>query len=227
MDLKNLQDLFQLIYEGRTRIAWPSLIERIAFLNFSIAELQDAIRKDGDVGIALARVMARIFAVANYFDGLSLTRFMALKYVENGCVYCWRKPCACSERRKAPDLERVFVCNEQMEWDLKTWCLHLKTVYGEKNEERGIEYVLNRLFKEISELLLLSFSHGRRSVDLSAEDVVREFALEIVDALAWTIAVANLLDVDLQTVVLDRYEDGCWKCKNVPCKCPIGPKIEL
>jgi hypothetical protein len=36
--------------------------------------------------------------------------------------------------------------------------------------------------------------------------------------LAWVATLANMLDVDLATVV-DRYRDGCPKCGALPCAC--------
>ena len=41
---------------------------------------------------------------------------------------------------------------------------------------------------------------------------------EFSDVLAWVATLANLVDVDLTTVV-DRYRDGCPKCGAIPCTC--------
>lgn len=55
----------------------------------------------------------------------------------------------------------------------------------------------------------------------TAAQMEEKLALEWADMLAWTIATSNLLEVDLEAVLLERYGKGCWKCRLTPCRCTI------
>ena len=48
-----------------------------------------------------------------------------------------------------------------------------------------------------------------------------EYAKEIADAMAWTIAVANMKNVDLEKATLNRFGNGCLRCESQNCSC--GP----
>lgn len=232
MTLQALMEHFFELYGLRNRIFLSGLRKRIDFLNLAIADLQDAVRKEvgqEKLKIALARVVSRIFCIAENFINLPFVKAMARKYPLGHCSYCQKWPCQCPERRPEV-LIRSSAHNEQMLWSLKEWCLHFDRLYGERNRTKGIENILNRLFKEVSELLTLQMSASHnlpvsqnvtepQRIKSSLHQIVEEFAFELADALAWTIAVANLLRIDLEKAVLDRYGDGCWCCKKKPCDC--------
>jgi NTP pyrophosphatase (non-canonical NTP hydrolase) len=42
---------------------------------------------------------------------------------------------------------------------------------------------------------------------------------ELADVFAWTLSMANILDIDLSRVFLDKYGSGCPKCEEKPCSC--------
>jgi len=105
----------------------------------------------------------------------------------------------------------------QLAWTLKEWQEHFNNFYGQKNKEKGVEYILNRLFREAGELLALQMMTCRG--ELSSDKIEEEFALELADIFAWTIAVANFLETDLESAVLKRFGRGCWKCNQNPCVC--------
>lgn len=221
MKLQEMMEYFFRLYGRRNRIFLLGLRERIDFLNLAISDLQEAIRKESEIPIieiALVRVIARIFCIAENFWKLPLVEIMARKYPAEYCSYCQKLPCICSEKRPAAQLEKLAL-EKQRHWSLKDWCSHLNKIYGPKNKEKGLENLLNRLFKEISELLSLSMRIPNMSTTASLDEIEEEFALELSDALAWTIAIANLLEVDLEKAVLNRYGQGCWKCHQIPCHC--------
>ncbi|MDD3888114.1 MAG: hypothetical protein PHN19_05055 [Patescibacteria group bacterium] len=216
MSLQDLMIHLWGLYERRNRIFLPSLSARINFLNVGIGNLQDAIRKNGDVEKALASVVARIFCVANHFWKLPLIDFMVRKYPAGICTYCHKGSCQCPERRIDP----VLISDsdsEQLSWSLREWCKSMKEIYGKRNELKGLENCLNRLFKEISELLQLTMKIPEN--DLSLTKMEEEFSLELADTLAWTIAIANLLNIDLEAAVIKNYGNGCHNCHNDPCEC--------
>lgn len=219
MNLKEMMEYFFHLYGRRNRIFLPGLRERIDFLNLAIGDLQESVRKEAslqNLKIALARVIARIFCIAENFWELPLVIVMAQKYPKGHCSYCGQLPCQCLERRPETKLEKS-ISFEQRNWSLKQWSKHLNTLYGSKNRDKGIENLLNRLFKEISELLSLEMRIPNTTASL--DGIEKEFALELSDALAWTIAVANFFEIDLEEAVLDRYGNGCWKCRYLSCVC--------
>lgn len=218
MDIKEMKEHFSCLYGQRNRIYLSGLRERIDYLNLAICDLQEAVRKEDDlwiIGIALARIGARIFCIAEHFWSLPLTEKMAQKYPAAHCSYCQRFPCVCPEKR--PDAVLESGAEEQLTWSLKGWQNHLKHVYGKKNKKKGIENLLNRLFKETGELLALQMTIPNRTE--SSDKIERDFALELADTLAWTIAIANFFGMDLQGEILKRYKNNCWKCHCSPCIC--------
>lgn len=217
MELQELMEYFFQLYGRRNAIFLSGLRERIDFLSLAIGDLQEAIRKEvsvQNIEIALARIVARILCIAENFKKLPLVETMARKY--HRCSYCQNLPCICSKRRPEVKLEKL-ASEKQLHWNLRQWCFHLNAIYGSKNKEKGMENLLNRLFKEISELLSLQMKIPKMAVTL--DEIEREFALELSDALAWTVAIANFMEIDLEQTVLDRYGKGCWKCHNCPCVC--------
>jgi len=223
MNLPQLMKHFFELYGKRNRIFLESLLKRIVFLNLAIADLEDAIRKQADLPdleTALARVVARIFCIADYFGELPINLPLAQKYPQTHCSYCKTSPCSCPERRPDYTLEKIEATNEQLLWSLGKWCEHFKKVYGSKNQAKGIENLMNRLFKEISELLTLAMkTPSRFSANTTIDDVETEFSKELCDALAWTIAIANYWEIDLENSVIKRYGEVCWKCRKKPCDC--------
>ncbi|MFB0544661.1 MAG: MazG nucleotide pyrophosphohydrolase domain-containing protein, partial [Asgard group archaeon] len=42
---------------------------------------------------------------------------------------------------------------------------------------------------------------------------------EFADVFAWLASLANVVNIDLETVALSKYRSGCPVCKSIPCKC--------
>jgi len=219
----SLQDLFRhffRIYGRRNRMFLPSLRDRIDFLNFAIGDLQEAVRKNGNAAtlkIALARIAARIFCVAEHFSCLPFVAAIARKYPFEGCAYCKSLPCNCPERRPQPEISPIPL-EEQLRWSLAEWCDHFRLLYGERNHERGIENLLNRLFKEVAELLSVSMCVADRK-SCTLDEIEESYAFELADTLAWTIAIANYFGIDFEGAVMERYGKGCSTCGRESCVC--------
>ncbi len=225
MELNDLIWLSFRLYGARNRMYLPNIIDRIGYLNLAIGDLQDALRKQYEVhvlGAALARSVSRTFCIAEHFWNtreqpfpLPLVTALAQKYPASHCTYCHQNPCVCIERRT--DATLVTPEKEQLQWTLGEWCWHLNIVYGERNRQRGIEDMVNRLFKEVSELLSLTMSVARHPSHRN--HIEMEFALECADTLAWTAAIASMHTIDLEEAFLQRYRDGCLQCYRNPCAC--------
>lgn len=221
MTLQEMMEYFFHLYGPRNRIFLPALDKRINFFNLALSDLQEAVRKGvkiQHVEIALARLVARIFCIAEHFWQLPLIEMVARKYPMDQCSYCQSLPCKCIERRHDAQLAAT-ASKEQNSWSLQKWGNHLNVIYGERNKEKGIENLLNRLFREVSELLSLEMKIP--GMKISPAEIEKEFALELADTLAWIIAIANFYNVDLEKATLDRFGKGCWKCKKIPCQCTI------
>jgi len=218
--LDRLQEHFIHLYGRRNNIFLPGRVSRINFLNVAIGDLQDAIRKDSEPGhlaAMFARLPSRIFCIAHGINNISVAKAMVEKYPQEGCAYCHGSPCQCGERRPEVTLVEWRYDSEQAMWSLADWQNHLNGLYGEANRKKGIESILTRLFKEVSELLNLEYSIGRS--DKPMDEIEHGYALELADCSAWTIAAVNLCELNLEKAVLKRYAAGCGKCGQNPCSC--------
>lgn len=219
MTLSELMQHFFHLYGRRNRIYLTSLEERHRLLALAISDLHHAIRKEHSakvLDIALARIVSRIFCVAEHFWSLPLVECLARKYPLGRCSYCQQLPCVCSEKRPDPHIEAA-ACAEQLPWSLGQWSIHLDALYGPNNKQKGIENITSRLFRELGEMLSVQMTMSHLSLSLDAIEEL--FAFELADVLAWTIAVANFLERDLEGAVLNRFGAGCWNCRQNPCVC--------
>lgn len=220
--LDDLAKHFFFLYGDRNRLYLSGLRKRCDFLIIAVGDLQDAIRKNVPqeiLEIALARIVSRIFCIAENFREQRLIEIMIDKYPLTGCSYCHKMPCECQERRSEPIL-KGRIPKVQLKWSLSDWCRHFDKCYGAKNRSKGIDRMMSRLFKEASELLALELGVSHKTHGpLTQQETHYEFHLEMADALAWTIAIANYFKINLEDAVLKRYGDGCWNCHKIPCEC--------
>jgi NTP pyrophosphatase (non-canonical NTP hydrolase) len=196
---------------------------RIEFLTVAVGDLHEAIRKDVGpikIGFALARIVARAVCVAHSFEKLDLSASMCCKYQPGKCSYCLQSPCNCLERRDILHAQHT-ISQDQYAWTLYTWQEYFRELYGQKNRISGIDNLVGRLFKEATELMILQLRLV--NTDSILDNVDEEFAFEICDVVAWTLAIANYFDINLEEVIIKRYGKGCWKCHNIPCHC--GPFV--
>jgi len=209
---------FRSMYKRRNGLCMSGLNDLLGFLQLAVGDLQDRVRKGDREGTenALASVVAWISAVAIYFDSLPLPEAMAKKYPSR-CSYCQAMPCACTERR--PDSRLVSASSVQINWSFADWCDHLDRLYGEKNRVRGIDYTVIRLFKEECEIRELAINLRPERATLDEREM--EYALEISDALAWTIAAANVLGLPLESVIIDRFGARGPTSTSASCECPL------
>lgn len=83
-------------------------------------------------------------------------------------------------------------------------------IYFRKDSKRGKEGTLRRLLEEMEEL-----EDSLKSGDQ------REMESEFADVLAWLSSLANLVDVDLEKAVSEKYPGTCPKCSQSPCTCVL------
>ena len=86
-------------------------------------------------------------------------------------------------------------------------------MYVEKDIERGVAGTFMWLMEEVGELstALRSGTHKERE---------EEFA----GVLAWLTTIANVVGVDLNKALVDKYGAGCPGCGKLVCECPNSDK---
>ena len=85
----------------------------------------------------------------------------------------------------------------------------MKQLYYARDKKRGAEKTFIWLVEEIGEL-------GRSfNKPINKNEIEAEFA----DILAWLSSLANLLDVDLERAVTQKYPNKCPRCEKNPCNC--------
>jgi NTP pyrophosphatase (non-canonical NTP hydrolase) len=85
----------------------------------------------------------------------------------------------------------------------------MRRLYVERDRSRGTDATFRWLTEEMGEL-----ARALRRGDPG--QLEHEFS----DVLAWLASLANLLEVDLERAAA-RYADGCPKCGQTPCTCPL------
>lgn len=87
---------------------------------------------------------------------------------------------------------------------------HMSELYAAKDRRRGAERTFLWLTEEVGEL-----AEAVRKRDFFS---ARE---ELADVVAWTASLANLLGIDLEEALLEKYPRGpCARCGASPCACP-------
>ncbi len=90
---------------------------------------------------------------------------------------------------------------------LREFQARIDAIYGARDRPRGPNGTYRRLVEEIGELA--------RAIRHRDPHALEE---EVSDVLAWTVSVASLCGVDVETAAA-RYAAGCPKCHQAPCAC--------
>ena len=104
----------------------------------------------------------------------------------------------------------------------------IRDMYYEKDVVRGVSGTFMWLMEEVGELssALRETSSGDQArwspeeLDQRRSNLRQEFA----DVLAWLATIANVVDVDLNEAVRQKYGSGCPGCQKFICICPDGEK---
>jgi NTP pyrophosphatase (non-canonical NTP hydrolase) len=84
----------------------------------------------------------------------------------------------------------------------------MKKLYYTKDVKRGIEKTFLKLVEETGELAEALLLKNREKI-----------SEEIIDVLAWTLSIANLIDINVEKEFSKKYANACPKCKKEPCSC--------
>ncbi len=86
----------------------------------------------------------------------------------------------------------------------------IKELYFKKDCKRGVKNTFIWLVEEIGELATLL---KKNNIDTN------KISEELADIIAWTNSLANLLNIDLEHALINKYPNQCKKCGNKPCRC--------
>jgi NTP pyrophosphatase (non-canonical NTP hydrolase) len=89
----------------------------------------------------------------------------------------------------------------------------IRRIYFERDKLRGLDGSLLRTFQELGELSD-AIMKGKSQADI--ED-------ELADVFAWVISIANLLEIELDSALLKKYNKSCSRCEKIPCECIDSP----
>jgi len=218
--LVTIASLFELY--GRRNAMFLRGDMRVIFLDERVRSFFKAIRKEEKDKTRLANLLASTFsraiAFADSFVDLPLVQALCEKYPSYGCAYCTGKPCHCNSNRVG-EINLEIPLLEQMGWTVQQWVTHMDVVYGNINRNNGIFFAICRLQEEIGEAKAAHHFDdvANSSVTLSMRrlNIAREFA----DVLAWIFSIASMLDLDLDTTILEQYGGKCYRCGERPCDC--------
>lgn len=84
----------------------------------------------------------------------------------------------------------------------------IEDIYLVRDKRRGVDGTFRWFVEEVGELA--------KALRRDDPENLRE---EIADVLAWLSTLASMRGVDLEQVV-DKYAQGCPKCRKTPCACP-------
>lgn len=84
----------------------------------------------------------------------------------------------------------------------------IREIYIKNDLKRGMAQTFMWFVEEIGELSDAILKKDEKSLE-------EEFA----DVFAWLCGLANLADVDLESVAKQKYKGYCPRCENNPCMC--------
>jgi len=85
----------------------------------------------------------------------------------------------------------------------------IRRIYYSRDAKRGPDKTFLWFLEEVGELT--------RAYRREEENVGKEMA----DVIAWLASMANLLGIDLEAELLEKYPRVCPLCSSSPCTCPF------
>jgi NTP pyrophosphatase (non-canonical NTP hydrolase) len=93
--------------------------------------------------------------------------------------------------------------------DLDRFQTLMRDTYGERDRTRGTPSAVAWLAEEVGEL-----------AQAVRKGTPEQQLVELADVLAWLASIADQLGLSLDHATR-RYRDGCPRCGEIPCRCPL------
>ena len=95
----------------------------------------------------------------------------------------------------------------------------MKELYFNRDSKRGLNSTFLWFIEEIGEFAE-ALRHNLTEIDgIDYKKAKLRIEEEMADILAWLSSLANLLNIDLQNAVREKYPNICKKCGFKPCRC--------
>ena len=94
--------------------------------------------------------------------------------------------------------------------DIREFQKQIEELYGTRDRDRGLYKSFSWLVEEMGELSRALRREDRENLEL-----------EIADVTAWLVSVATIVGVDVEDAVKKAYGNGCPRCHETPCGCPV------
>ena len=98
--------------------------------------------------------------------------------------------------------------------DVKEFQELMKKLYLARDTTRGTWKTFSWFIEEIGEL-----SEALRKAKEDPKQDFKGLEDEFADVFAWLCSLANLVNVDLEKAINEKYPGKCLKCNNNPCSC--------
>ena len=92
----------------------------------------------------------------------------------------------------------------------------MKSLYFTRDKKRGTYKTFLWIIEEVGELAEALRNYEDQG---KAETELTKVGLEIADIIAWIASLANILEIDLEQVLNQKYPSVCPKCHENPCVC--------
>jgi NTP pyrophosphatase (non-canonical NTP hydrolase) len=205
----------------------------LAKLMGNVITLTHVLRKTPNELETINRSLTNVFiwttSVANIAD-INMQEIIKEKFGE-GCPHCKQMPCFLvqGERCEKPLESAVKINQLTIPTSLSNWQEHLKKMYSNNYTGdliQSMRFCSNKVLEETGELIGSAYADIEKELNGVSFDSVltSSFKSEMADLIAWSMAVANCLDVkkgrySIEISLNEKYKDGCPYCKSPKCIC--------
>jgi NTP pyrophosphatase (non-canonical NTP hydrolase) len=92
----------------------------------------------------------------------------------------------------------------------------MKALYFQRDKGRGFSKIFLWIVEEVGELAEALRKYQEQG---QAPSALKNVELEIADVIAWVASLANVLEIDLEAALYEKYPNVCPKCGTNPCSC--------
>ncbi|HID04507.1 MAG TPA: nucleotide pyrophosphohydrolase [Candidatus Caldiarchaeum subterraneum] len=86
--------------------------------------------------------------------------------------------------------------------------VYFRKVYFSRDSARGAERTFLWFVSEVGE-----------AADALKDGDEHKLRAELADVIAWLLSFCNVVGIDLQDAVVEKYGSGCPRCGSIPCSC--------
>lgn len=95
----------------------------------------------------------------------------------------------------------------------------MKALYFERDKDRGFSKIFLWIIEEVGELAEALRKYQESNID--KKEFKKNIEMELADVIAWLTSLANVLEIDIESVLFEKYPNICPKCRENPCNCKI------